>query len=885
MRIGTLLGLLALAIVLIGADRVHAQTSEPAATPEVTSPTSEGANGAGGAPEQAAEPGTAETDTEEVAPVEVVQPKPKPQPAPKPKPQPVVQKPVAPPPAPPPQPVTPDFASQISPLGAETVGSVMTPGELVPMSPVPGAEIPISKVPSGVTILTGNDFDRQSYVDPIQDIFQQRVPGALVGDAQGNVFQTNVQVRGFEASPVNGVPQGLAVYQNGVRINESFGDVVNWDFLPEVALGNVTFLSNNPVYGLNALGGAIVIDMKDGFSYQGGEITASGGSFGRAQGSAEAGVRSGNWAAYFGGERITDDGYRDFSGSEIRRMYADLGYKNQTAEVHLNLTAADNFVGVTAAAPVQLLGIGWNRTFTSPQTTKNEVLMPALNASVNVTPTLSFAGVAYYRKFKQSHDDGNIAEAEECEGIPFLCIEGEEALDQTGNPIPFDFDGPLGTIDKTSQDAESWGTSIQGVEKSKLFGRPNQFLVGASYDRGDVNYKASSELGLFQPKFVVDGLGIILTAPDEVQPRNLATINDYYGIYFSDTLDVTDRLSLTAGGRWNYARIEIKDLTGEAPDLNGVNQYHRFNPMAGATYQLTPNVSLYGGYSEANRAPVAAELACADPENPCLLESFLTADPPLEQVVSHTWEFGLKGERVSADKREKLAWSAGLFRTLNTDDIIAVFSDVSGRGVFENFGETLRQGVEANLSYQNERWFFYTNYAFVHAMFETAFELPSLSPSATECMGGGEEEEEEEEELGCIFVKPGDRIPGIPQHRFKAGFDYWITPKWKFGADLIAVSSQYFFGDESNQQPQLGGYTRVDLHTSYDVTPRVQIFGLVNNVFDERYGVFGNFFDLELANEAAEADPSTGEGFFTNPRTITPAPPVVAYGGVKVKFW
>ena len=214
------------------------------------------------------------------------------------------------------------------------------------------------------------------------------------------------------------MPQGLAVYQNGVRINESFGDIVNWDFLPEVAIGNVTLLSNNPVYGLNALGGAVVVNMKNGFDYHGAEITASGGSFGRPQGTAEVGMQRGNVPLYWGGERITDDGYRDFSGAEIRRMYGDLGFRNKDVEVHLNITAADNFVGVTAAAPVQLLGLGWNRTFSSPQTTKNEVVMPALNATVNASDTLSFAGVAYYRHFKQSHDDGNISEAEDLRSGP-----------------------------------------------------------------------------------------------------------------------------------------------------------------------------------------------------------------------------------------------------------------------------------------------------------------------------------------------------------------------------------------------------------------------------------------------------------------------------------
>lgn len=273
------------------------------------------------------------------------------------------------------------------------------------------------------------------------------------------------------------------------------------------------------------------------------------------------------------------------------------------------------------------------------------------------------------------------------------------------------------------------------------------------------------------------------------------------------------------------------------------------------------------------------------------IESFLVADPHLDQVVAHTWEAGIRGEKAVANN--KVEWSLGGFRTLNTDDIVTIFSPIAGRGVFENGGDTLRQGIEANFAYRTARWFTYANYAFIHATYESPLELAAPdNPLAGECRTRGsaaEEEEEEEEddddEVRCIFVRPGDRIPGIPEHRFKAGWDYWVTPKWKFGGDFIAVSSQYFFQDDANLNAPLGGYWRLDLHTSYDLTPRIQIFGLVNNVFDRHYGIFGTFFNLEAGNSAASADKQLGDEFFTNPRTITPAAPVAAYGGVKVKFW
>ena len=183
------------------------------------------------------------------------------------------------------------------------------------------------------------------------EALQNTVPGAILGDAQGNVFQRNLQYRGFEASPVNGVAQGLAVYQNGVRINESFGDIVNWDFLPDNAIDGITIIGANPVFGLNAIGGAAVIVMRDGFNFQGAEFDIRCGSFGAHQGSLALGGNSGAWGVFVAVEGIKDDGFRDFSEAEIKRMYADFGVKGDGSEFHLNFTGAKNSVGVTAAAP------------------------------------------------------------------------------------------------------------------------------------------------------------------------------------------------------------------------------------------------------------------------------------------------------------------------------------------------------------------------------------------------------------------------------------------------------------------------------------------------------------------------------------------------------
>ena len=150
-----------------------------------------------------------------------------------------------------------------------------------------------NKVPSNTVTLTPQDFDHAKSTS-LADSLLQRVPSVYINDTSGNPFQPDVQYRGFVASPTVGVPQGLAVYQNGVRINESFGDTVNWDFIPEYAIRRLDVFPNNPVFGLNALGGAISIEMKNGFNYQGREIELLGGSNWRRSAMAQVGMQQGN---------------------------------------------------------------------------------------------------------------------------------------------------------------------------------------------------------------------------------------------------------------------------------------------------------------------------------------------------------------------------------------------------------------------------------------------------------------------------------------------------------------------------------------------------------------------------------------------------------------
>jgi iron complex outermembrane receptor protein len=225
-----------------------------------------------------------------------------------------------------------------------------------PLSTAPGAGGPVDitgidrdKVPANTQTLTPQDFDHAKS-NSVPDSLLQRVPSVFNNDTAVNPFQPDVQYRGFVASPTVGTPQGLAVYQNGVRVNEVFGDTVNWDFIPSYAVHRLDVVPNDPTYGLNALGGAIAIQMKNGFNYQGTEAELRGGSFGRRALTMQSGQQFANVATYIAGDVLNDDGWRDQSQSKLRRVFADIGARNETSEFHINYTGAKNSFWISAGA-------------------------------------------------------------------------------------------------------------------------------------------------------------------------------------------------------------------------------------------------------------------------------------------------------------------------------------------------------------------------------------------------------------------------------------------------------------------------------------------------------------------------------------------------------
>jgi iron complex outermembrane receptor protein len=130
---------------------------------------------------------------------------------------------------------------------------------------------------------------------------------------------------------------------------------------------------------------------------------------------------------------------------------------------------------------------------------------------------------------------------------------------------------------------------------------------------------------------------------------------------------------------------------------------------------------------------------------------------------------------------------------------------------------------------------------------------------------------------GNIQVLPGDQLPGVPRNRLKVNIDYAATDKWKLGGNLIYTSSQFFFGDASNQNPKLPGYWVAELHSSYRITENVELFAIIQNLFNDQYATFGVFGDVTKTPLPGAPNPS-------DPRFITVGAPLAVFGGLRVKF-
>ena len=265
---------------------------------------------------------------------------------------------------------------------------------IVGSSPLLGSGIDRNKLPAETSVLNSGDIARDGTPNTLRALNEQ-VGGVNLNSASGNPDQPTLLYHGFEVSPLLGTPQGLAVYVNGARFNDAFGDTVNWDLIPSIAVDQLNLEGPNPVFGLNALGGSVSVQLKNGFTYHGGEATLYGGSFGRVVGEFQYGKQSGNVSAYVAATERHQDGWRNLQSSDIQSFYGDLGWRGARSEVHFNLTLANSVLNGPGTSPVELLAANPAAQFTAPNQVANRYLAANLQGSFDVSSTTSVQALAY----------------------------------------------------------------------------------------------------------------------------------------------------------------------------------------------------------------------------------------------------------------------------------------------------------------------------------------------------------------------------------------------------------------------------------------------------------------------------------------------------------
>lgn len=689
-----------------------------------------------------------------------------------------------------------------TPAFAQATAAPLTlpPVEVVGVTILPGIGTPLNQVPANVQTLGARDVGSQRALN-VSDALNRSAGSVNINDTAGNPFQHDVNFRGFTASPQLGTPQGLSVFVDGVRVNEVFGDTVNWDLIPNAAISSITVIpGSNPVFGLNTLGGALNVLTKSGLTNPGTSIRVNGGSFGRRALEFETGGRSDRVDYFVTGNVLRESGWGDHNPSRVEQLFAKTGFHEAGTDVDLSMTLANNRLEGNQTLPLSLSD-SFRQAYSWPDHQTNRLAFVNLKAAHHFSDDLLLEAGAYYRKLKTYVLNSNVNNNYD----PAMPVgQGNQP---TGNAI--------NQIDQYRP-----GALLQLTSLAKLAGHMNHLVVGASVDGGRTEFTQSNQEAGSLRNTTSNSSIVLATA---LHAKATST-----GAFVSENFGIDDKTFLTVSGRYNHATVKLEDQLGTA--LNGEHAFNRFNPAIGIAYNPTTSLTAYASYNEGMRVPTPVELTCADPNAPCSLPNAFSSDPALKPVISKTLELGLRGRLVAW-----IGWSAAVFRTELQDDIQFISSGggATSAGYFQNVGQTRRQGLELALDGKSSQITFSAHYTYVNATFQSPLILNSPSNSTAG-------------PLSCptctdIQINPGDRIPGIPRHILKLGGEYAFRAKGSIGANLVAQSSQYARGDANNQDVNgpVPGFAVINLDARFRFAQGWELFANVHNLFDRRFSTFG----------------------------------------------
>jgi outer membrane receptor protein involved in Fe transport len=756
------------------------------------------------------------------------------------------------------------------------IGAQVAKVDVVSETPLAGTDLEINQIAAPVQTASAADIENSGALD-LGDFMNRALNGVYLNEMQGNPFQPDVNYRGYTASPLLGTPEGISVYVDGVRQNQPFGDVVSWDLIPKDAISEVALIpGSDPLFGLNTLGGALSVTTKSGLTNPGWAGHVLYGSSGRKEVGGEwgGGQATGfNW--FFSGLGFHESGWRFDSPSDVRQGFARLGWRTSKTDLALTLSYAYNTLLGNGVQDYRLLAANYTSSYSVPDSTANR--SPSFNfmARHSFSENLTFTGNAWYRNIRTEtinpNFNGDVVGNDIYQPTPneqaVLAAAGYTGFPTSGADIantPFPYWAciaealtPGGSPDSTCDGVNVYSKEVQNEYgfsgqlawiANPGIGR-NQFAAGALLDRNDITYTQTTDFAYVLPNYslisvpawqdgsTVDGDGNPLDS--QVGFKGHAP---NWSVYFADTLTLWKKVNFTVSGRYNFDRVHNLDLLNPVPgpsSLTGDYTFQRFNPAAGITWSPIPSVNAYARFAQGSRAPSSIELGCADPNAPCSLPNSLSGDPPLQQVVTDTWEAGLRGKPEIPGIRN-LSWNVGAFRDENHNDILFVAAPEFGTGYFENFAKTLREGVDADLDGRAGPVTWGLDWTFLSATYQSVETLDGSANNSNDIAlqgypGLG----------GSITVHPGNRIPLIPKHTGKAYALWQATHRLMFEMNEVISSSSYARGNENNAYSADGvyylgpgvspGYAITNFRAHYDLSRRFQLALQVDNLFNREY--------------------------------------------------
>ena len=504
--------------------------------------------------------------------------------------------------------------------------------------PLPGLLINRDQIPANLQS-AGKKQIRDSNALNAGDFMNSQLQGVSTNDYSGNPFQMDVNYRGFTASPQIGTPEGLSVFFDGIRVNEPFGDVVNWDLLPLNALERFDlFPGSNPLFGLNTLGGAISLRTKSGFTSPGVEVSALGGAWGRKQVQATAGAHNDSFGGLVALQYFAEDGWRDDSPSKVRQVFVRGDWRGSKGVLTASALLANNDLIGNGLIPDDLYRARRQSVYTSPDRTKNDLQQFALSGALDATQSLNITTLLYRRRSDRDGVNGDSYEGFDdfgaetnvqrnglhkrypdlpwCqlanlsgsgradEGNPILngpdgvnCSSGDytSLIPRNGasHGVGFDptrpapaagigpgvVDGtPIGLLSKTALDQVTDGAGVQANWNL----RKHRFMVGVSTDRSRAGYELRQRLGL------IDADHRVYEDPDHIDAFYEAAQEDIVGnefdgtertnsVYFNETWSPVGNVHLTLAARYNDTDVKSNLLTRAAEGSSRLDQIHSRN--------------------------------------------------------------------------------------------------------------------------------------------------------------------------------------------------------------------------------------------------------------------------------------------------------------------